>query len=387
MRRAAAIALLVLVFCCAQAQDISRQSERKKRLMEEISFIDNQLKNLSSKQKATTQQLSLIKKKVENRRTILSDIDRQIKDADSRINAKNIVIRKMQQELDTLTAYYEKLVYNSYKNRDTKVWFMYVLGSENIGQGYRRLAYLKNLSNVVNEQGRKIRLKKSILEQEKAELNEIKRATQRVRAERAEEYAKLLSEEQNSRKTIKSLSKSENQYRRELEKKRIEVEKLNKEIERILSSTVEKQKRDKTAVDEKLSGEFAQNKGKLPWPVKQGVVSEKYGRQLHPVYKNIKLPDNNGITISTTRNAQVFSVFDGIVKQIIVMPGYNQCVLVQHGSYFTFYCKLQKVSVKAGQKVTTGQSLGTLESSGEGSSLHFQIWNGTKKQNPELWLK
>ena len=379
--------MLLLTVIGASAQDVSKQSERKKRLMEEITFIDNQLKSLTSKQKATTQQLGLIQKKVENRRTILSDIDRQIKDADSRINSKNIVIRKMQQDLDTLTAYYEKLVYNSYKNRDTKVWFMYVLGSENIGQGYRRLAYLKNLSNVVNEQGHKIQVKKAMLEQEKAELNEIKASAQKVRAERAEEYAKLLSEEQQSQKTIKALSKSESQYRKELDKKRQEVEKLNKEIERILSSTVAKQKKDKTEVDEKLSGEFAQNKGKLPWPVKQGVVSEKFGKQVHPVYKNIKLPDNNGITIATTRGAQVFSVFEGVVKQIIVMPGYNQCVLVQHGSYFTFYCKLQKVSVKVGQKVTTGQALGTLETSGDGSALHFQIWKGTEKQNPESWLK
>jgi Membrane-bound metallopeptidase len=387
MKRAVVIAMLLLTVIGASAQDVSKQSERKKRLMEEITFIDNQLKSLTSKQKATTQQLGLIQKKVENRRTILSDIDRQIKDADSRINSKNIVIRKMQQDLDTLTAYYEKLVYNSYKNRDTKVWFMYVLGSENIGQGYRRLAYLKNLSNVVNEQGHKIQVKKAMLEQEKAELNEIKASAQKVRAERAEEYAKLLSEEQQSQKTIKALSKSESQYRKELDKKRQEVEKLNKEIERILSSTVAKQKKDKTEVDEKLSGEFAQNKGKLPWPVKQGVVSEKFGKQVHPVYKNIKLPDNNGITIATTRGAQVFSVFEGVVKQIIVMPGYNQCVLVQHGSYFTFYCKLQKVSVKVGQKVTTGQALGTLETSGDGSALHFQIWKGTEKQNPESWLK
>ena len=70
-----------------------------------------------------------------------------------------------------------------------------------------------------------------------------------------------------------------------------------------------------------------------------------------------------------------------------VMPGYNQCVLVQHGSYFTFYCKLGKVSVKSGQKLKTGDVIGTLEADGAGSSLHFQIWNGTQKQNPEQWLK
>ena len=105
------------------------------------------------------------------------------------------------------------------------------------------------------------------------------------------------------------------------------------------------------------------------------------------MYKNIKLPENNGITISTDKGAEVHCIFEGTVKQIVVMPGYGQCVLVQHGEYFTFYCNLRKITVKAGQKISTGQVLGYLESDGRNSSIHFQIWKGTQKQNPESWLR
>ena len=119
----------------------------------------------------------------------------------------------------------------------------------------------------------------------------------------------------------------------------------------------------------------------------QGVVVEQFGVHPHPTLKNVNLPFNNGINISTRPGSSVRVVFDGVVKQVIAIPGYNQCVLVQHGQYFTFYCKLAKVGVKVGDKLSTGNAIGTLESGGSTAILHFELWNGTNKQNPELWLK
>ncbi|MBQ3917513.1 MAG: M23 family metallopeptidase, partial [Bacteroidales bacterium] len=114
---------------------------------------------------------------------------------------------------------------------------------------------------------------------------------------------------------------------------------------------------------------------------------DKFGQHYHPVYKNVKLPFNNGIGIALAPGTKVQAVFDGVVKQIVVMPGYNQCVLVQHGTYFSFYCKLSSVNVKSGDKVKTGQVIGTVDTIAGETQLHFQIWNKTTPQNPELWLK
>jgi murein DD-endopeptidase MepM/ murein hydrolase activator NlpD len=98
------------------------------------------------------------------------------------------------------------------------------------------------------------------------------------------------------------------------------------------------------------------------------------------------MPFNNGVTVAVARNTPVRAVFDGVVSQIVVIPGYNQCVLVQHGSYFTFYCKLKSVSVKAGDKIKTGDIIGTVDTLDGDTQLHFQIWKGTSPQNPESWL-
>lgn len=382
-----AIFTLLVLLSPAQAQDIDRHKELKKKIEQEISFIDNQLKSLNTKQKATRENLTLIQKKASDRKAVISQLDVQIRDAEQKIEAKNAEIAKLQGEIDTLGAYYSRLVYNAYKNRDTKAWFMYVLASENIGQGYRRLSYIKNLSATVNEQAEKIRLKREELESEKKLLEGMMAQALKAKNERQREYKTLVAEEKETQGIIKEISRNQGKYRKELAAKRKEVEKLNREIQQMVQKSVAADKKKNLPVDTKLSGSFEQNKGKLGWPVARGVITEQFGVHFHPVYKNIKLPENNGITIRTDKNAEVHCIFEGTVKQIVMMQGYGQCVLVQHGAYYTFYCKLRRVTVKSGQKVATGQVLGYLEGDGKASSIHFQIWKGTQKQNPEAWLR
>ena len=392
MRRTLLFTLLALLLApLASGQDVSKQNERKRQIEEEISFIDNQLKSIAGKQKATTEQLTLIRKKVTNRQSLINDLDKKIAVVNDEMTAKQREINRLQKELDTLKIYYEKLIYNTYKNRDTRVWFMYLLSSESVGQGYRRFSYLKSLASEVNTQADKMREKQEELAAEREELAMIKAQAQVAKAEREEEYRKLVAEEKQSQEDMKRLASSEKQYRNELAAKRKEIARLDQEIRSLLkaatSTSKKKKDKDQTKVDEALSGQFAQNKGKLPWPLKQGVISARFGVHNHPVYKNLKLPDNPGITFSTTKGADVFCVFNGEVTKVFFMPGYNQCVMVQHGEYFTLYCKLSKVSVKSGQKVKTGDKLGTLEVDGNASSLHFQLWKGFDKQDPEKWLR
>ncbi len=389
MRRMLLLTMLALLLATtASGQDVSKQNERKRQIEEEISFIDNQLKSIAGKQKATTEQLTLIRKRVTNRQTLIRDLDQKIAIVNDEMTTKQREINRLQKELDTLKIYYEKLIYNTYKNRDTRVWFMYLLSSESVGQGYRRFSYLKSLAGEVNTQADKMREKQEELQAEREKLAMIKAQAQVAKAEREEEYRKLVAEEKQSQEDMKRLARSEKQYRNELAAKRKEIARLDQEIRSLLKATVSaKNKKDQTKVDVALSGQFALNKGKLPWPVKQGVVSERFGVHNHPVYKNLKLPDNPGISFSTTKGADVFCVFDGEVRKVFFMPGYSQCVLVQHGEYFTLYCKLSKISVKNGQKVKTGEKLGSLEIDGNTSSLHFQLWKGTDKQDPEKWLR
>ena len=162
MKRWLLIPLLLLLGTAAFGQqDVSKQTERKRKIEEEINFIDKQLKTISSKQKATTEQLSLIRKKVSDRKSLISDLDKRIAVIEDAMTGKQREINRLQKELDTLSIYYNRLIYNTYKNRDTRVWFLYILSSENIGQGYRRFAFLKSLAGEVSNQADKMRAKQA----------------------------------------------------------------------------------------------------------------------------------------------------------------------------------------------------------------------------------
>lgn len=384
------ITLLFATFQMGIGQDISRQNAQKKKIEEEIAYIDKQLSSTKSKQRKSINTLTLTQKKIENRKEMIKALDVEIKDYDRQIASKNRDISRLERRMDTLKLYHSNLVYNAYKYRDAKVWFMYILASDNLGQGLRRWSFLKNLSNEVAIQAAQISELHTKLSKEKSELRLLRLQSINTHKEREKEYVALSQEEVQVMNTINFLKKQEKKFRNELNKKKKEVERLNKEIERILAEAVRQQKKagKSVQVDYELSAKFSDNKGKLPWPVANGVVTEKYGQGYHPVFKNVKLPFNNGINISTDKNAKALSVFDGVVKQILVMPGYNQCVLVQHGEYFTFYCKLKKVEVKSGDSISRGDIIGIIDDHEDGNgSLHFQLWKGTTKQNPEHWLR
>lgn len=374
----------------AYSQNTKAQEARKARLQKEIEIIDSQLRTNASKSSSALNRLALVRKKMDARKELLEESDRQIAGFTKAIGVMEKEIKAAQQRLDTLSEYYTRLVRSAYKNRNTKVWYMYILASDNLGQAFRRYGYLRDLSAQMKVQAEKIIEAKATLESEKASLQELKKEAEAVRKERAEEVARLQAEETDSRNLVNQLERNRKKYQGELDRKRREVDALNREIERIIRNAMGGSKSGKASgskeIDIKLANEFKANKGKLPWPV-EGPVVDRFGQNYHPVYTKIKLHFNNGINIAVSPGTGVKAVFDGVVKQIVVMPGYNKCVLIQHGDYFSFYCKLGSVSVKAGDKVKTGQEIGTVDTMNGETQLHFQIWSGRTPQNPEIWLR
>ncbi len=398
MRRFLPIFLgLLLVGAAVSAQDTRRQESRKAQLEKEIAAINRQLKdNARSSSRALTD-LSLVRRKIAARQELIAESDREIRALDDSMKVRQQEIDRLQARHDTLSLYYNRLVRGAYKNRDSRLWYMYILSSENIGQAVRRFGYLKGLSRNMSEQGKRIQETAAELELEKERLAGLREEAQALRGQRQADVDALRGEEGESAGLVARLEKDRRKYQNDLKKKNREVEALNREIAEIIryataepksggKSTSKGGKTTSTAVDETLSKNFAANKGRLPWPV-EGTVIESYGQHYHPVYKNVKLPFNNGVTLAVARGAQAHAVFDGTVAQVVVIPGYNQCVLVQHGSYFTFYCKLKAVSVKAGEKVKTGQVLGTVDTLSGEDQFHFQLWQERTPQNPENWLR
>ena len=398
MRRFLPVVLgLLLMGAAVSAQDTRRQETRKAQLEKEIAAINRQLKdNARSSSRALTD-LSLVRRKIAARQELIAESDREIQALNDSMLVRQREIDRLQARHDTLSLYYNRLVRSAYKNRDSRIWYMYILSSDNIGQAVRRFGYLKGLSRNMSEQAKHIQETAAALELEKERLAGLKADAQALRNQRQSDVEALRGEEGENASLVARLEKDRRKYQQDLQKKNREVEALNREIAEIIRKATAKPKSSgnakksggkttSTAVNEKLSNSFAANKGRLPWPV-EGSVIESYGQHYHPVYKNVKMPFNNGVTLAVARGAQVHAVFDGTVTQVVMIPGYNQCVLVQHGSYFTFYCKLKSVSVKAGDQVKTGQVLGTVDTISGEDQFHFQLWKERNPQNPENWLR
>ena len=375
------------------AQDVSRQESRKAQLQREIELLDKQISENSSKSTSLLSSLTLLRKNIENRKALVKESDSEIRMYSDSLYLKQRQINRLQTRIDTLTSHYARLVKSAYRNRDSRVWYMYILASDNLGQAYRRFGYFRNLSQKMKEEAGKIRLMQAELEVEKVRLSQMKKTAENIKAQRVKELASLNKDEKASTDIVNKLKKDRKKYEKQLNAKKKEVEALNKEIQRIISQAVKSssksgtssQKDDPAAVA--LSAEFSKNKGRLPWPVNGSIVG-KFGKQFHPVFKNLALPANNGVDIAVAQGADVKAVFNGTVKQVFVMPGYNQCVLVQHGKhYFTFYCKLGGVNVKVGDSIVTGQVLGSIETQSGQNQLHFELWKDSTPQNPSDWIR
>ena len=387
----------ILVLCpvvVGYAQDTKAYEEKKARLEREIAIIDKQLAENASQSSSMLSDLTLIRKNISNRKSLVNEADRRVRQYSDSIYLAQREINRLQARIDTLTSHYAKLVRSAYKNRDARVWYMYMLASDNLGQAFRRFGYFRNLSSQMKSEAKDIRVMQEELEGKKQRLTAMKAEAEALKAERVKELEKLKKDEAKADSVVKKLQKDKKKYQNQLASKKKEVNALNRQIAKLIEEAMKtddpkKQKsssKKSAPVDMKLDGEFSKNKGKLPWPA-DGPVVGTFGKHYHPVYKNLELPANNGIDVALAKGSDVKAVFDGTVTQVITMPGYNQCVLVQHGNYFTLYCKMKSVSVKVGEKVKTGQKLGTIDTINGQTQLHFEVWKGSTPQNPESWLR
>ena len=384
--------ILLFIACSigAYAQNLNEQTRRRIALEQDIAFINKQLDSNKEKQQGTLLHLNLLQTKISSRKLLLDNIATQVDQINDSIKKKETGVDLLKAEYERVENAYLQLLHTAYLHRNRQLWVAYLLASDNLRQAYRRWQYFKNYSQYINQKAAQIKLANSRLDEEVGKLKKMRMEVVNLKAYHQKGLDTLRTEEHQSRQMIASMSNQERALRAQLEQKSKDLDKMNKEIARMMA-TAEKERKaaspKEIETEKALATHFEQNKGKLPWPLNHGVVIEPYGQHNHPVIKGVKMSFNPGVGISGRRGDEVHAVFHGTVKQIVFMPGYSQCVMIQHGSYYTFYCRLGSVRVKTGDTVATGDVLGVLAEIDGSYSLHFELWNGINKQNPELWLK
>ena len=403
MRMRKLLTILALLAVCAlpaagQKTSMKKLESQRAQLEKDIALLNRKLEQNSKNKSAALSSLSLLRSKIKAREKLIAGCDQTLAVLDDSIAVVQKEMNRLQQRHDTLSYYYGRLIRGAYKNRDSRLWYMYILSSESIGQGLKRAGYLRGMSAQLSTQALRIRETSARLAVEKERLGGLRKEEAAMRKKVVGERSRLRGEEADANKLVNQLGKDRKKFQRELQEKNRQKEALNRKIADLIRQESQKAskgasgkkssggKTTSTAVDTKLSNEFAANKGRLPWPV-EGAIVEHFGKHHHPVYTNVELPQNNGVTLAVRPGAQAKAVFNGKVTQIVVLPGYNQCGLVNHGAYFTLYSKLRSVSVKVGENVTTGQVVGTVDTIGGEDLFHFELWKGSTPQNPEGWLR
>ena len=200
MRWFAIILMSLSLALSVQGQNVKTQEEKRARLEREIEILDRQLSENASKSSSMLSNLTLIRKKVSNRKALVAESERQVRQYSDKIYLKQRTINRMQARIDTLSQHYTKLVLSAYKNRDARLWYMYMLASDNLGQAFRRMYYFKNLSSQMNQEARRIKEAKLELEKEREALQALKKEAESVKVVRAAELKKLQGEEKQKRR-------------------------------------------------------------------------------------------------------------------------------------------------------------------------------------------
>ncbi|MES2592509.1 MAG: peptidoglycan DD-metalloendopeptidase family protein [Bacteroidota bacterium] len=387
-------------FSFAQKQSKSDLENKKKQLQKEIEYTNKLLAETKKNKKRSLGDLVALNQKIKNREELIYTINSEINILNKQISEKNASIKGLQSQLAKLKAEYAKMIYYAYKNQDAYNRLMFVFAARDFEQAFMRLKYLQQYSDYRHKQAEMITDTRKNLDQKVLDL-EAKKTDQRVLlGSEQTEKKNLTSEKTEKEEVFSQLQQQESKLKKDLDKKKKDAEKLQQAIQRVIQKELEKMQKEAetenrpkpvklvlTPESQQLSNSFTTNKGKLPWPVVKGLVSEHFGVHPHPLMPNIDI-NNNGIDITTSTGALAQAVFMGEVKAVVNMPGSGQFILVRHGEFLTIYSNLKEVYVKVGDKVKTKQNIGSVLMDDEDSKtvLHFEIWKGQTKLDPETWL-
>lgn len=388
----------------AQSTKTREQLEKDKvAIQARLKEFDAILKQTSATKKTSIGQLNAITSQFNSQNRLVNTLDREVSLLANEILDIENKIASLEKQLKELKAEYSRMIYNSSKlNRGLSI-VAFVFSSSNFNQLYMRLKYLKQYTESRKKQAEQIEKLSTELANQRINLDERKIEKEQVLLEEKTEKEKLEVIRKEKQGMVNTLSKKEKDIQKQITATKKQQEQLNRMIKTAIEAeiraaeTASKKENSKstkkagtsmpmTPEAAALSSSFAGNKGKLPWPVETGFIAQGYGTYPHPTLKGI-IEENDGIDIRTQPNANVRTVFDGVVSKITSIPGYGNTLIIKHGEYFTLYSRLKSISVTAGQTVKAKTIIGQVATNAEGlAEVHFQTWKGLQIMDPATWI-
>ena len=386
--------MLISVSLTLISQQTRQQlEERRKQLESEISYTNKLIRKTQDSKKNNLYELSLLNTKINKRSELVATLKSEMYALDGDIETTDRSIVYLDRELIVLKQEYVTLAYFAFKHKNAYDKLIFLFSADDLNQAYQRLRYLDQLSEFIRNEAEEIKQLMQAKQQLLNELNSQKSEKKQLLENENLQLSKLEVEQIGKDRLRAELSKKERELKKALRVKEQETANLNKKIKEIIASVTKpktaatgKNTYELTPEETVLSESFVANRGKLPWPIERGVITETYGVHQHPVLKNVKTK-NNGIDIATSKNGEARCVFSGEVVSITSITATNKAVIVKHGEYFTVYTNLDEVFVRKGDKIDIKEIIGRVHTNMEGKTeLHFQVWKGKVLQNPSRWI-
>jgi septal ring factor EnvC (AmiA/AmiB activator) len=399
------ISLFLAVSVNGQSLDELRQ--KKQKTNEQIKYTTKLLEEAKKNQTKTLNKFNILNKQIELRSTLITGINSEVTVLSGFIDQNAWLVASLNSDLDELKKEYAKMIVFAQKNQTNYNKLLFVLSSNSFNQAYKRIMYLKQYSEYRKRQAELIQWIRDLIQVKVSRL-QLQRAEKEVLLQtKKQEADKLTKEKKQQGQYLTTLQKKQQEFERKLkEQQQIEAQ-LSREIQKIIEEEIRKARQreqekakqtgkpstgttkyEMTPEEKLASGQFEQNKRRLPWPVERGVITDHFGVHEHPVLKNIQVK-NNGIDISTAQGMKARAVFAGEVSRVFMVTGGNYAVIIRHGKYLTVYSNLINVQVKSGDKVSIKQTIGTIGTDTDDDSktvLKFQIWRENEKMDPEAWI-
>lgn len=415
--------LITILSVKSQTAYIDKKNQlesKKKRLSQEIKELNAMLNSTATDKKNSLGNLNSLNLKLEKRTQLINTINAEVAFLNKKIELTFTEIEILKNNLTKLKNEYARMIQAAQRQQDVFNRLMFIFSSTSFNQAVLRLKYIEQYSSFRKKQAEEILETQHKLN---TKLNEYKTDKEDKLAlinQESKQRDSLTVEKTQQEKVLQTIQAKEKDLRKNLERKKSESYALQKAIKKLIAEEIKRKAEEaaklaaaKKAAEAKnnapktktnkttsspnypelsdeavaLGKDFAGNRGKLPWPITKGIVCEPYGEHEHPAIKGFMMI-NNGIEICSTKGATARAVFDGEVTSVAVSPTGGKLVIIRHGEYLSVYTNLGDVKVKAGQKISVKETIGTVlnDEDDTKSSLNFQIWKGQSTMDPAGWL-
>ena len=389
------VCLSLLLSACmlpgfGQGEQAKLEAEREA-ISARIAATQSLISEARDDQQRTTQQLTLLQEELVLRQQLLGNLGRERRAAEIRLDERKQRVEEADDQLNALKEEYADMILLPARLEGGNAFWGMLLDAESTAQAFRRLL-------LIEEYGRSRRTQAERIAATTETLREELGALRRERADLVEVEGQLRSERDAARtstrrqeRLLSDLRSQERQLKDQLAREESRRAELGKAIDRLIAEANRASSAEAgfgaTPEGRIIGAEFKANKGKLPWPVAEGVIVGRFGTHSHPTLPGIKI-ERRGVDIATSAGSVVRAVFSGRVSNVINIPGGGMVVMVDHGSHRTVYANLSQASVNNGNDVRTGEVLGTVLDMGNGHRAHFEIWDaqGSTPLDPAAWI-